>query len=240
MVVILIIATIVSALLGEFKDAAVVLAVVVLNALLGFRQEYQAEKAMAALKKMAVPIVKVRRGGHVREISSRELVPGDIVLLEAGNLVPADCRLLESANLRTQEAPDGRIGAGIQERGSAAGNRCLWQNDITWSYGHCGDLRARWRLWSLRQACAPSWVKSPISCRALRRSPPPGALGQARQANCLGGAGLVVLVLCWVCCAAKICAYCSSPASGLAVAAVPKGCRLSPSAGAWRPAHAAP
>jgi Ca2+-transporting ATPase len=104
MVVILIIATVVSALLGEFKDAAVVLAVVVLNALLGFRQEYQAEKAMAALKKMAVPVVKVRRGGHVREISSRELVPGDIVLLEAGNLVPADCRLLESANLRTQEA----------------------------------------------------------------------------------------------------------------------------------------
>ena len=104
MVIILIIATIISALLGEYKDAAVVLVVVILNALLGFRQEYQAEQAMAALKKLAVPRVRVRRDGHVQDISSPDLVPGDVVLLEAGNLVPADCRLLESANLNVQEA----------------------------------------------------------------------------------------------------------------------------------------
>jgi Ca2+-transporting ATPase len=104
MVVILIIAALVSALLGDLKDAVAILAIVVINTLLGFRQEYQAEKAMAALKKLAVPVVRVRRDGHVLEISSRNLVPGDIILLEAGNLVPADCRLLESANLRTQEA----------------------------------------------------------------------------------------------------------------------------------------
>ena len=104
MVVILIIAAIISAVLGDLKDAVAILAIVVINTLLGFRQEYQAEKAMAALKKLAVPVVRVRRDGHVLEISSRELVPGDIILLEAGNLVPADCRLLESANLRTQEA----------------------------------------------------------------------------------------------------------------------------------------
>ncbi len=104
MVVILIIAAGISLLLGEYKDAIVILIIVVLNALLGFVQEYRAEQAMAALRKLAVPLVRVRREGHVREISARELVPGDIVLLEAGNLVPADCRLLEAMNLRVQEA----------------------------------------------------------------------------------------------------------------------------------------
>ena len=104
MVVILIIAAVVSAFLGDFKDSIAILAIVIVNAILGFRQEYRAEQAMAALKKMAVPTVKVRREGHVHEISARELVPGDIVLLETGNLVPADCRLLESTNLRVEEA----------------------------------------------------------------------------------------------------------------------------------------
>ena len=104
MVVILIIAAVVSALLGDYKDAIAIVAIVMLNVILGFTQEYRAEKAMAALKKMAVPIVKVRRDGRVQEISARELMPGDIVLLEAGNVVPSDARLIESANLRTQEA----------------------------------------------------------------------------------------------------------------------------------------
>lgn len=104
MVVILIIATLISALLGEVTDAAIILVIVVLNALLGFRQEYQAERSMAALKKLSVPTVRVRRDGHVLEVGARELVPGDIVLLEAGNLVPADCRLLTGVNLRIQEA----------------------------------------------------------------------------------------------------------------------------------------
>jgi len=104
MVIILIIAAIISAALGEYTDAIVVMIIVVLNALLGFRQEYQAEQAMAALKKLAVPTVRVRRDGHVLEVSSRDLVPGDLVLLEAGNLVPADGRIVESANLQVQEA----------------------------------------------------------------------------------------------------------------------------------------
>ncbi|WP_299027468.1 cation-translocating P-type ATPase [uncultured Thermanaerothrix sp.] len=104
MVVILIISAIVSALLHEYTDALVILVIVVLNALLGFSQEYQAEKAMAALKKMAVPKVKVRRAGHLIEISARELVPGDLIQLEAGDAVPADARLIEAVNLRVQEA----------------------------------------------------------------------------------------------------------------------------------------
>jgi Ca2+-transporting ATPase len=104
MVLILIAAGVISALLGDAKDTVAILAIVVLNAVLGFVQEYQAEQAIAALKKLAVPVVKVRRGGQLREMSARELVPGDVVMLEAGGMVPADGRLLESANLRVQEA----------------------------------------------------------------------------------------------------------------------------------------
>jgi len=104
MVVILVVAAVVSALLGDFKDAIAIGAIVVLNALLGFSQEYRAEKAMAAIKKLAVPSVRVRRDGRVGEIPAFLLVPGDIVLLEAGNLVAADCRVLESMRLQTFEA----------------------------------------------------------------------------------------------------------------------------------------
>jgi Ca2+-transporting ATPase len=104
MVLVLIIATAISAVLGHYKDAVAIIAIIVLNTLLGFSQEYRAEKAMAALKKFAVPTVRVRRGGDVQEISARDLVPGDIVFMEAGNLVPADGRLLECSNLRIQES----------------------------------------------------------------------------------------------------------------------------------------
>ena len=104
MIVILIVAAVVSALLGDYEDSIAIAVIVVLNAALGFGQEYRAERAMDALKRLSAPTVKVRRDGHVREVSARELVPGDVVLLEAGNLVPADGRLLEGTNLRVQES----------------------------------------------------------------------------------------------------------------------------------------
>ncbi|MBT3338909.1 MAG: cation-translocating P-type ATPase [Anaerolineae bacterium] len=104
MVLILIAAAIVAAALGDTKDAIAIIAIVLLFAILGFVQEYRAERAMAALKQMAVPTVKVFRDGKLSEISVRELVPGDIVQLETGNLIPADLRLLESVNLQIQEA----------------------------------------------------------------------------------------------------------------------------------------
>ena len=104
MVLLLIVAAIGSAALGDLKDAIAIAVIVVLNSVLGLFHEHRAERAMAMLKRLAVPIVKVRRDGRVQEIPSLGLVPGDVVLLEAGNLVPADCRVLESANLRVQEA----------------------------------------------------------------------------------------------------------------------------------------
>jgi Ca2+-transporting ATPase len=104
LVVVLIVAAVASAALGDFTDAVAILAIVVLNTILGLAHEHRAERAMAMLKRLAVPIVRARRGGSVVELPARDLVPGDIVLLEAGNLVPADCRLIECANLRAEEA----------------------------------------------------------------------------------------------------------------------------------------
>ncbi|HEX2909894.1 MAG TPA: cation-translocating P-type ATPase [Chloroflexia bacterium] len=104
MVLILLAAAGLSLFLGKLLEAGSILAIVILFVLLGFLQEYRAEKAIAALKKLAVPNVRAYRDGILTEISARELVPGDHLLLEAGNVVPADVRLLESINLRIQEA----------------------------------------------------------------------------------------------------------------------------------------
>jgi P-type Ca2+ transporter type 2C len=104
LVVILIVASLISMALGEFIDAAVIMAIVVLNAVIGVVQESKAEKALAALKRMSSPMAKVVRDGQLQDISSRELVPGDIVLLETGNYVPADIRLTEAVNLKVDEA----------------------------------------------------------------------------------------------------------------------------------------
>lgn len=104
LVVVLIVAAGLSIAVGEWKDAVAILVIVVLNALLGLSQEYRAEKAMAALKRLAAPTVRVRREGQTQEIPAQQLVTGDIVLLEAGVYVPADGRLVECVNLRTQES----------------------------------------------------------------------------------------------------------------------------------------
>jgi P-type Ca2+ transporter type 2C len=104
LVIILIIAAVVSLLLGEFVDAIAIMVIVVLNSVVGVVQESKAEQSLAALKRMAAPNAQVIRDGHQTAIPSRELVPGDVVLVEAGNYIPADMRLIESVNLKVEEA----------------------------------------------------------------------------------------------------------------------------------------
>jgi Ca2+-transporting ATPase len=104
MIVVLIVAALVSGLIGELEDALAIVVIVLLNGVIGFVQEYRAERAVAALKQLAAPTATVRRSGQVQTVAARQLVPGDIVLLEAGNVVPADLRLLEAVQLRAEEA----------------------------------------------------------------------------------------------------------------------------------------
>ncbi|HNR14106.1 MAG TPA: cation-translocating P-type ATPase [Thermodesulfobacteriota bacterium] len=104
MILVLIVAAVVAGFIGEPSDTIAIAVIVLLNAVLGFVQEYRAEKAMAALKKLAGPSATVIRGGQPRSIAAEYLVPGDLVILEAGNVVPADIRLTETVQIRIDEA----------------------------------------------------------------------------------------------------------------------------------------
>ncbi len=105
LIVILLIATVLSALVGEMVDASIIMAIVIFCAVLGFIQEYRAERSLEALKKMLTPTITVIRGETEKEIPSKELVPGDIMLLNAGDKIPADARLVEIHSLKCDEAP---------------------------------------------------------------------------------------------------------------------------------------
>ena len=110
MIIILIIAAIVSAIIskvqntGDYVDSIIIILIVGLNALMGLIQEEKAEKSLEALKKMSAPVAKVRRNNKITTIDAIDVLPGDIIILEAGNYVPADCRLIKSFNLKIEES----------------------------------------------------------------------------------------------------------------------------------------
>ena len=110
MIIILLIAAVISAVVsklegtGDYIDSVIIIAIVVLNSIMGLMQEAKAEKSLEALKKMSAPVTKVRRNGRIKEVKGTDIVPGDIVILESGNYVPADCRLISSHNLKIEES----------------------------------------------------------------------------------------------------------------------------------------
>ncbi len=110
MIIILLIASVISAIVtkmeggNDYFDSIIIIAIVVFNAIMGLVQEAKAEKSLEALKKMSAPTCKVRRGGEIVTVKGEEVVPGDIVLLEAGNYVPADCRLISASDLKIEES----------------------------------------------------------------------------------------------------------------------------------------
>src|SRR5689334_4396419 len=104
MILILMVAAIISAIVGDLKDMIVILIIIIINAIVGFVQEYRAEKAIDALKKMSAAHVRVRRNKRVEQIDATEVVPGDVVLLEAGDMVGADLRITDSHSLKIEEA----------------------------------------------------------------------------------------------------------------------------------------
>ena len=110
MIIILIAAAAISAIMakidgtGDYIESIIIIAIVVFNAIMGLVQENKAEKSLEALKKRSAPVAKVIRDGEQKNIDGENIVPGDIVILEAGNYVPADCRLIQSFNLKIDEA----------------------------------------------------------------------------------------------------------------------------------------
>ena len=137
MIITLIIAAIISAVVSklngeaDYIDSIIIVAIVIFNAIMGLVQEQKAEKSLEALKKMSAPNAKVRRNGRVQEIDATMVVPGDIVILEAGNYVPADCRLINSFNLKIEESaltgetiPSLKDSSKILKENTAMGDLC--------------------------------------------------------------------------------------------------------------------
>ena len=137
MIITLIIAAIISAVVSklngeaDYIDSIIIITIVIFNAIMGLVQEQKAEKSLEALKKMSAPNAKVRRNGRVQEIDAAMVVPGDIVILEAGNYVPADCRLINSYNLKIEESaltgetiPSLKDSSKILKENTAMGDLC--------------------------------------------------------------------------------------------------------------------
>ena len=156
-------AAIISGLLEDWLDAAAILAIVLLNGVLGFVQEFRAERSLAALRKMSVATARVFRDGILRSIPARELVLGDLILLEAGDRIPADARLIYTTNFQTQEASLTGESTPVQKSVDVliAGTDCRSPIGRTWPLWAPSRCPVKHGLLSWRPPCAPSWAGSP-------------------------------------------------------------------------------
>ena len=172
MIIVLLVALVITAVIGDLKDALVIAAVVVLNALVGFTQEHRAERSLAALRRMTSPQARVRRDGAGVLLPAADVVAGDIVDLDAGALVVADGRLLEAPNLRVNEAsltgesvPADKTVEAIEDAEGA-----LVATAGTWCFAARPSPPAAGSWSSPPPACARRWAESPPCCRrTLRR-----------------------------------------------------------------------
>ncbi|MCU0259927.1 MAG: cation-translocating P-type ATPase [Ilumatobacteraceae bacterium] len=226
MVVILIGAAALSLALGKLLEAGAILAIVVLFALLGFVQEYRAERAIAALRKMAVPIVRVTRDGQLVEVPAAELVPGDVVALEAGTVVPADLRLVEVANLRVQEAmltgesePIDKQTAALDRDDLALGDRtCLAYSGTQVTYGRGVGLVVETGM-----GTELGRIASMIQTVAAERTPLQHRLDQVGKQLALVGLVVALLVVVMGAMAGESASDLVLTAISVAVAVIPEG-----------------
>jgi P-type Ca2+ transporter type 2C len=149
MIFVLIAAALVSGIVGDAEDTIVILAIVLLNAAIGISQDFRAERAMAALKRLAAVKAEVVRAGHRQTIAAAEIVDGDIVLLEAGGAVPADLRLIEAPRLKITEAA--LTGEPVPVEKRATPWRGAWLTELS-------DRRSRWA--AVPSLCQPRGARS--------------------------------------------------------------------------------
>ena len=175
LIIILLAATVLSAFMGHAVEAVTIAVIVVFAVLLGFIQEFRAERAIQALRRMAAPLATVLRDGLETEIPARELVPGDVILLKAGDRVPADVRLTESVNLKIDEAVLTGESVAVEKQTAPLTNREAPLGDRR-NLAFCRDRRdVRPRPGGGRRppACRPSSARSP---NCWRRWKPAGRL----------------------------------------------------------------
>jgi Ca2+-transporting ATPase len=182
MILVLLAAAVVAGLVGEPGDAVAIVVIVVLNAVVGFAQEYRAERTMAALRRLAAPHARVIRDGVAADVPAASLVPGDVVLLEAGNVVPADLRLIEAARLQVQESALTGESVPVEKQVEAlAGdeaplaertNMAYKGTIVTQGRGGAASSRPRgWRRnWAGSPPCSKARAKAGRPCSVASRS----------------------------------------------------------------------
>jgi len=166
-VIVLIAAAAVSAIVHDLKDTIAIGVIVVINGVLGFVQEERAERALAALKRLASPRARVIRGGQHMEIESPEVVPGDIVEIDTGDFIPADVRIIEAANLQIEEAAlTGESVPVNKDPALVLGDKTPSATDATWPTWARLRRTGAGARWSWRRACRPKSAGSRACCRA--------------------------------------------------------------------------
>ena len=197
MVLVLIAAAVVSGLIGDIVDTLVILAIVVLNGVIGFAQSWRADRAMAALKKLATAHATVVRGGETKSIAASDLVPGDIVLLESGNQIPADLRLIQIAKLKVDESALTGESVTVEKHTLRSPRRqARWAIASTWR------TRAQQRrtdedaAWSLRREWPLNWKGGRIPRSGLQSHTPL----QQRLAALGKRLAMAVIAICIVIC----------------------------------------
>ena len=131
LIVILLAATVLSAFMGHAVEAAAIAVIVLFSVLLGFIQEYRADRAIQSLREMAAPLAKVLRDGREVDLPARDLVPGDVILLRAGDKIAADVRLIEAVNLQVEEAVLTGESMAVEKRSDSLANRDAALGDRT-------------------------------------------------------------------------------------------------------------
>jgi Ca2+-transporting ATPase len=196
MILVLAAAAVVAGLVGEVADAIAILVILVLNAIVGFVQNYRAERALQALQRLATPVVRVLREGRLKALPDADLVPGDIVLLEAGDIVPADMRVVEASDLTVDEAlMTGESAPIVKDAGAVLQADAMLADQVTMVFKGTQVTRGRATCLVVRTGGATELGR--IAGLMRERERPMTPL-QKRLAGFGRGLSLAVLVICLI------------------------------------------